>query len=159
MPQNLICCRCKFQSFLTFWTSVFFNTLFFLPFRAVSRGVRVLWCQTVMSSVQGNTINIMATMSRLFGISRVRSESCSYLQGGVTHDGCTVIRTRKLWIVWDHTCISLNQLKGLWIYFNVFILFSIFNTLNKLRHSLWHKLILCQRWAGGTQTEVTDTYK
>ena len=59
----------------------------------------VLWCQTVMSSVQGNTINTMATMSRLFGISRVRPESCHYLRGIITHDmrWFTVTVNRELW--------------------------------------------------------------
>lgn len=61
------------QSLLNVWCVV-------LPFRVASRGVTVFWCQTVMSSVQGNTINTMATMSRLFGISRFRPESCHHLQ-------------------------------------------------------------------------------
>jgi hypothetical protein len=30
----------------------------------------VLWCQTVMSSVQGSTMRTIARMSRLFGISK-----------------------------------------------------------------------------------------
>lgn len=38
-----------------------------------------LWCHTVMSRVQGNTINTMARMSLLFGISRVDSVPGHYL--------------------------------------------------------------------------------
>lgn len=36
----------------------------------VSRGAMVLWCHTVTSSVQGNTMRTIARMSRLFGISK-----------------------------------------------------------------------------------------
>jgi len=66
-----------------------------LPFRLASRGVMALWCQTVMSSVQGNTINTMATMSRLFGISSVRPESCLYLRGTWHKMWCTIINFNR----------------------------------------------------------------
>lgn len=45
-----------------------------------SRGAMALWCHTVMSKVQGNTINTMARMSLLFGISRVDSVPGHYLE-------------------------------------------------------------------------------
>lgn len=40
------------------------------PLCTASREAMVLWCQTVISSVQGRIIRMMAKMSRLFGISR-----------------------------------------------------------------------------------------
>lgn len=39
-----------------------------------------LWCQTVMSRVQGNTINTMARISLLFGISRIGYLARHYLE-------------------------------------------------------------------------------
>lgn len=52
-----------------------------VPLRMVSRGAIALWCQTVMSRVHGNTINTMARMSLLFGISRIGFMSLHYLPG------------------------------------------------------------------------------
>lgn len=43
-------------------------------------GAIALWCQTVMSRVQGNTINTMARISLLFGISRIGYLARHYLE-------------------------------------------------------------------------------
>lgn len=51
-----------------------------VPLRMASSGAIALWCQTVMSSVQGNTINTMARISLLFGISRIGCLAWHYLQ-------------------------------------------------------------------------------
>lgn len=47
-------------------------------------GAIALWCQTVMSRVQGNTINTMARISLLFGISRIGYLARHYL--GIKRD-------------------------------------------------------------------------
>lgn len=47
-----------------------------------NRGAIALWCHTVMRRVHGNTINTMARISLLFGISRVGSMSGHYLREG-----------------------------------------------------------------------------
>lgn len=47
-----------------------------------SRGAIALWCHTVMRRVHGNTINTMARISLLFGISRVGSMPGHYLREG-----------------------------------------------------------------------------
>jgi hypothetical protein len=52
-----------------------------VPLRMASSGAIALWCQTVMSRVHGNTINTMARMSLLFGISRIGFMSRHYLPG------------------------------------------------------------------------------
>lgn len=53
----------------------------YVPLRMASSGAIALWCQTVMSRVHGNTINTMARMSLLFGISRIGFMSRHYLPG------------------------------------------------------------------------------
>lgn len=55
------------------------------PLRMASSGAIALWCQTVMSRVQGNTINTMARISLLFGISRIGYLAWHYLQTTQTH--------------------------------------------------------------------------
>lgn len=51
-----------------------------VPLRMASSGAIALWCQTVMRRVQGNTINTMARISLLFGISRIGYLAWHYLQ-------------------------------------------------------------------------------
>ena len=50
-----------------------------IPLRMARSGAIALWCQTVMSRVQGNTINTMARISLLFGISRIGYVARHYL--------------------------------------------------------------------------------
>lgn len=50
-----------------------------LPLRMARSGAMALWCQTVISRVQGNTINTMARISLLFGISRIGYLARHYL--------------------------------------------------------------------------------
>lgn len=52
----------------------------YVPLRMASSGAIALWCQTVMSRVQGNTIKTMARISLLFGISRIGYLAWHYLQ-------------------------------------------------------------------------------
>lgn len=52
-----------------------------VPLWMARSGAIALWCQTVMSRVHGNTINTMARMSLLFGISRIGFMSLHYLPG------------------------------------------------------------------------------
>lgn len=51
-----------------------------VPLRMARSGAIALWCQTVMSRVQGNTINTMARISLLFGISRIGYLARHYLE-------------------------------------------------------------------------------
>lgn len=51
-----------------------------VPLRIARSGAMALWCQTVMSRVQGNTINTMARISLLFGISRIGYLDRHYLR-------------------------------------------------------------------------------
>lgn len=51
-----------------------------VPLRIARSGAMALWCQTVMSRVQGNTINTMARISLLFGISRIGYLARHYLR-------------------------------------------------------------------------------
>lgn len=55
-----------------------------VPLRMASSGAIALWCQTVMSRVQGNTINTMARISLLFGISRIGCLAWHYLRTSQT---------------------------------------------------------------------------
>lgn len=50
--------------------SAWAGLVFLSPLCTASSGAMVLWCQTVISSVQGRTISTIARMSRLFGISK-----------------------------------------------------------------------------------------
>lgn len=49
------------------------------PLCTASRGAMALWCQTVISSVQGSTISTIAKMSRRFGISKADGTHSSSL--------------------------------------------------------------------------------
>lgn len=49
------------------------------PLCTASSGAMVLWCHTVMSSVQGRTISTIARMSRRFGISKAEGTHSSSL--------------------------------------------------------------------------------
>ena len=51
-----------------------------VPLRMARSGAIALWCQTVMSRVQGKTINTMARISLLFGISRIGYLARHYLE-------------------------------------------------------------------------------
>lgn len=61
------------------FTSVYVRQMS-VPFRKASRGAIALWCHTVMRRVHGNTINTMARISLLFGISRAGSMPGHYLR-------------------------------------------------------------------------------
>lgn len=65
-----------------------------LPLRMARSGAMALWCQTVMSRVQGNTINTMARISLLFGISRIGYLARHYL-GTRTDENDSVSKGQK----------------------------------------------------------------
>lgn len=52
----------------------------YVPLWIARSGAMALWCQTVMSRVQGSTINTTARISLLFGISRIGFEALHYLR-------------------------------------------------------------------------------
>lgn len=70
------------------------------PLWMARSGAIALWCHTVMSRVQGNTINTMARISLLFGISRIGGLARHYLETRRIHlRSCwsgTNIQTPKL---------------------------------------------------------------
>lgn len=67
--------RTHFRSDIAVWSAVCC-----VPLRIARSGARALWCQTVMSRVQGNTINTMARMSLLFGMSGTGCLARHYLK-------------------------------------------------------------------------------
>lgn len=84
-----------------------------VPLRMARSGAMALWCQTVMSRVQGNTINTMARISLLFGISRIGYLARHYL--GTKRDEDKLVsngqKSRKLHKpLWRRT----NRLRQRW---------------------------------------------
>lgn len=82
-----------------------------VPFRMASRGAIALWCHTVMRRVHGNTINTMARISLLFGISRIGSMPGHYLREG-NEESQTL---REILYKWtdmreSHRCQGINVL-------------------------------------------------
>lgn len=65
------------------------------PLCTASRGARLLWCQTVMSSVQGSTMRTIARMSRLFGISKAGCTHSSSLPGQRQGQGGVATEERR----------------------------------------------------------------
>lgn len=78
------CCLClnwsvRFEDPLQVWYCQW-SAVHCVPLRMARSGAIALWCQTVMSRVQGNTINTMARISLLFGISRIGYLARHYLE-------------------------------------------------------------------------------
>lgn len=71
-------CRATLEDPLQVWCCQW-SVVQFVPLRMARSGAIALWCQTVMSRVQGNTINTMARISLLFGISRIGCSARHYL--------------------------------------------------------------------------------
>lgn len=87
-----------------------------------------LWCQTVMSRVQGNTINTMARISLLFGISKIGYLARHYL-GTKRDDDKLVSKGQKsgqcgegptdvfVWIFYEERWVNSGAYNAWW--FNV----------------------------------------
>lgn len=73
-------CSVRFKDPLQIWYCQW-SAVHGVPLRMARSGAIALWCQTVMSRVQGNTINTMARISLLFGISRIGYVARHYLEG------------------------------------------------------------------------------
>lgn len=68
------------SALISWWSEVQYS-----PLWMARSGAIALWCQTVMSRVQGNTINTMARISLLFGISRIGGLARHYLETRRSH--------------------------------------------------------------------------
>lgn len=109
-------CGVRFKSPLQVWYCQW-SAVWFLPLRMARSGAIALWCQTVMSRVQGNTINTMARISLLFGISRIGYLARHYLDEKHRHVDFMQFCHKDLYF---HRCSHINT-----------TLFSLKKTLQK----------------------------
>ncbi len=86
-----------------------------VPLRMARSGAIALWCQTVMSRVQGNTINTMARISLLFGISRIGYLARHYLE-----------RDKKRWMCYRSAFYIYNIYTYIYIYIYILLRSSHF---------------------------------